>query len=313
MIRLLKSRVPDKLDIKDILKTKMVSNHKNVRKLEKKLCQVHKVKHAICFANATTACSMIFYVLHPKTVAMPSFTWVSTKLALDAQKIKMKYMDIDPETWVVPASEQKKQANADLFLLNATFGNKPEVLFPEKTIIDSAHCGAHPGFGNLALAEFISFSPSKTFTGIEGGAVLTNNDYLADRLRYFQPIMGRMGEINAKVALINLNERASTFAWKKKVLQEYTKKLLNFHKFQIVNEYHTWNEIGILCPHWKKEQWDLINKKMEVRKRFNPVFVGNEKFPYSRYVYENIVMLPSYPGCDYKKVIKAIQDVDRTV
>lgn len=309
----MEARVPDKLDLRDILKTKMVSNDKYVRKLEAELQKIHKVKHAVCFANATTGFNLIFYILQPLTVAMPCFTWISTKIGLDMQKINIKYMDITNGTWVVNEQEQKRFYGADYMILNSTFGNKPIVVYPKWTIIDSAHCAGHSGFGNLGLAEIISFSPSKTFTGIEGGAVLTNDNKLATELRYYQPIMGRMGEINAKVALNNLRCRDTTFKWKQKVYNLYKQELQGSHIFQEINDYHALNEIGMLCPLWTKKQWKLIDKRLEVRKRFDPNFRYHLCMCYSKYIYNNILILPSYPGCDYKKVIKVIQDVDWTV
>ena len=313
-IRLHKAMIPDDLNIKDILRTKQVSNGKYVRKLEHKLRQIHKVDYAICFANCTTATLLTFYALNIKKVAMPSFTWISTKTALDMLDIKIYNLNIEKDTFLVSKDEQQKlEDKVDFFFLTSTFGNKPDVLYPEKTILDSAHCTGHKGFGNLAKVELLSFSPMKTFTGIEGGAVLTNDVFLASELIVLQKYFGRMSEINAKVVLYNLNRRKQIFSWKHKVFNEY-KRAFGTERFQKINEYSTLNEITLNIESYTDEQRDELCKKIEVRQRYNPNDVhrpkGYERNTNAKTVCDNNIILPSYLNCNYKKVIRTLKRIE---
>ena len=310
-LRLHKSMVPEDLDISSILKTGMVSNWKYVKKLEKKLKQIHKVKHALCFGSCTQAMMGIFYILKPETVAIPSFTWTSPKLVFDMMKIEMKYMDVNSKSYLVDMEEQEvmqRNNQPDLFVLTSTFGNKPHVRYPSKTILDSAHCGGHKGFGKLARAEVISFAPSKTFTGIEGGAVLTNDTELYEKLKAFRHPFSRMGEINAKVALFNLNRKGKIFRWKHKLFREY-KKELGAWRFQWINQYSTLNEITACFPEFSKKDWEWVGERIELRKRYNPNEVGHkEENTVAKMTYESIMTLPTYLDADYKKTIEILKE-----
>jgi len=55
--------------------------------------------------------------------------------------------------------------------------------------------------GHRGLAEIVSLSFTKVVTGMEGGMILTNNDTLAETATELRRLSGRMGEINALIAL----------------------------------------------------------------------------------------------------------------
>jgi len=343
-IKLHKSNVPPTMNFDDILESRIVSNGTYVRMLEDKLKEIHKVKYALCFSNATTALFSLlsFYNTQKqrgvKTIAIPAFIWKSDKILLENLGFNVKYMDVDEKTYLVTEQTQKElNDEVDLFILESTFGSKPIVVYPQKTIIDSAHCAGSSEFGNLGLAEFISFSPSKTFTACEGGALLINDEYIYLCCKNFRDCMGRMSEINAKIVLNMLDKRELINILKQKINDIY-RKYLGEEYFQVIPKYSTYNEITYRDYTLTEKQMCYIQDHLELRKRFNPCeylyldnSIGNRKnilkiyedvvltidlFKYndvynSNKIYDKIFTLPSYVGCDPFEVINLIKKAKR--
>lgn len=319
-IRMHKSFVPDKLELKDILKTKKVSNGKNVKALEDKLKKVHNCKHAICFGSATAATSALFFMLREMKrekslfnsnlkVVMPSFTWYSTKLVLKMLDIKPKYVDIHPQMYVPDEYQLKDEGKTDYYYLTSTFGQIPVTPDWKKTIVDGA---ANAGFFDMkkhpALATIVSFSPSKTITGIEGGAVLTNDNYIAEGLLSCRDFYSRMEEINAKIALFNLNRRKEIRNVKKMFREFYEVELDGIATFPIIDDEHALNEI--VCElDFNEKQWEELNKVMEVRKRYDTR--NCEDTPIANNIYKRIITLPSYLDADIPKICKIIKNISK--
>jgi dTDP-4-amino-4,6-dideoxygalactose transaminase len=149
----------------------------------------------------------------------------------------------------------------------------------------------------------VGFSPAKMVTGIEGGAVITNNKKIHDGLRELQPSMFRMGELNAKLAIYYLKRSKKLRSEKMKLYKIY-KKALPFAHFQKIDKDHSLCEIAATFP-FNEKQWKEVAKGMEVRKRYNPNGIGKNAVE----IYKNVMSLPSYSGCDYKGVIRLLRKV----
>lgn len=310
LIRFHKPNIPN-IDVSDILEYGVVTNGKYVRELEALLCKMHKAKYATCFSSATASMLVLFHILREDykrfSVAMPSFTWKSPRTAMNMLDIKIYWMDIEDDTWTTSYEEQKTTERIfkpNYFFLTSTLGRMPDIAEPKKTIIDGAtNAGYFDMKKHPCLALIVGFSSAKMITGIEGGAVITNQKWIYERLKSYQPSMFRMGEINAKIAIQNL-KLIKEYRKQKEIFYNVYKTHLPFAKFQKIDAFHSLNEIAARFP-FNKEQWKEVEKVMEVRKRYDPLVYGKNAME----VYKDVMSLPSYIGCDYKGVVRLLRKI----
>jgi dTDP-4-amino-4,6-dideoxygalactose transaminase len=191
-------------EINHILKSGWVSIGEYVEALENSFKVRFGIKHAIGTNCATTgliiALKAAGWESGHHAVNMPSFTWPSTLYAVRCSGLEPHFHDIDPDTWLM----KEVPNNYGRLLLVDTFGNaaKPFGGFKkEDTIIDAAHGYGNDNLGKRGIAEVVSLSFTKVVTGMEGGMILTYDDELAETATELRRLSGRMGEINALIAL----------------------------------------------------------------------------------------------------------------
>lgn len=191
------------------------------------------VRHCVAMCNGTIALEIAIRATGMEgEVIVPSYTFVATAHALQWQGITPVFADIDPAThtldpeavrsmitprttgiigvhlWGRAAPVEALQALADEYGL--------------KLLYDSAHAFScsHGGrmIGNFGDCEVLSFHATKFFNSFEGGAVVTNDDELASRMRLMRNFgfsgldqvshpgtNGKMIEIAAAMGLVNLD------------------------------------------------------------------------------------------------------------
>jgi dTDP-4-amino-4,6-dideoxygalactose transaminase len=221
--------------VNDLLDRRWLTNNGlYVQELERRLAEYLGVKHCIAMCNATVALEITIRALGMKgEVIIPSFTFIATAHSLQWQRITPVFCDVDPAThsidphrveelitpntsgiigvhlWGAPCQTEKLQEIADRRGL--------------KLLFDAAHalgCSHHGkmvgGFGN---AEVFSFHATKFFNTFEGGAVTTNDDELAGKIRLMKNFgfagydnvvyigtNGKMNEVCAAMGLSSLDQ-----------------------------------------------------------------------------------------------------------
>jgi len=196
--------------VADVLRSDRLTQGPEVQAFERALCDLTGAKHCVAVANGTMA-------LHLACLALdvgPGDVGVTSPISFMASANCMAYCggtpsfaDIDPQTLCLSPDEVEKQCEA---------GNVPNVVIPVdfagvpahlarfhelaerydfSLIEDAAHAigsaytsnGITYACGSCAHTDLaiLSFHPVKTITTGEGGAVLTNQDRLARRLRSF--------------------------------------------------------------------------------------------------------------------------------
>ncbi len=200
---------------------------------EKELSQYLGVKHCITICNATIALEIAIRALgmHGEVI-VPSFTFIATAHSLQWQGITPVFADIDPETHNLDIrSVEKLITPRTSGIIGVHLWGRPcEVEALQqiadtrnlKLLFDAAHAFgcSHAGtmIGNFGDAEVFSFHATKFFNTFEGGAIATNNDELAARIRLMQNFgfagyddviyvgtNGKMSEVSAAMGLTNLN------------------------------------------------------------------------------------------------------------
>lgn len=188
--------------IKDMLDRHWLTNNgPYVQELEQRIGEFLGVKHCVAMCNGTVALEIAIRALglHGEVI-VPSFTFIATAHALQWQEITPVFCDvalgthhIDParvEELITPRTTGIMGVHVwgqacDIDTL-ADIARRRNL----KLMFDAAHAFAcsYKGqmIGNFGDAEVFSFHATKFFNAFEGGAVVTNDDALADKVRYMR-------------------------------------------------------------------------------------------------------------------------------
>ena len=219
--------------IGDLLDRRWLTNRgPYVQEFEQRVVELLGVRHCVAMCNATVALEIAIRALGlTGEVIVPSFTFVATAHALQWQEITPVFCDIDPDTHNIdPACVEHMITprtsgiigvhlwgrGCDVRALTEIAGRRGLRL-----LFDAAHAFAcsHKGqmIGNFGDAEVFSFHATKFLNTFEGGAVVTNDDQLAAKVRLMQNFgfsgydnviyigtNGKMSEVSAAMGLTGL-------------------------------------------------------------------------------------------------------------
>lgn len=277
--------------LNEILETGQLTNGIYVRELERKIKEYYNCEHVMATSSCTSAL-MICLAQTPQDIQVPAFNWYSDFYVLDMLKKKVRWIDIDKDTWL----PIEKYPISSLYL--HTFGNTGKSFNPN-TVYDASHC-LFSKFEDIGLATCISLAPTKLITGGEGGLILTNDDKFAKSTIELRDKCCRMPEMNAILALQTLKYKDKILEWKKKVRTYYIRHLGG--GFQVKGFDSNWNTIGFINSL-------AIPGHIDSRQYYQPIFESRD-LPNTKWVYERITCLPSYFGVDYKKIVDDIWSVN---
>jgi dTDP-4-amino-4,6-dideoxygalactose transaminase len=169
-----------------------------VQQFEKQIAEFLGVRHCVAMCNGTIALEIAIRALGLSgEVIVPSFTFVATAHALQWQEITPVFCDIDPTTHRLnPAQVEKMITPRTTGIIGVhTWGRPCDIDALEgiarrrklRLLFDAAHAFgcSHKGkmVGGFGSCEILSFHATKFFNTFEGGAVLTNDDVLAKKMR----------------------------------------------------------------------------------------------------------------------------------
>lgn len=217
----------------DILDRRWLSNDgPYVKEFEQRVAEFLGVKHCVALCNATIALQMATRAMDLQgEVIIPSYTFVACAHALQWQEITPVFCDIDPQTHLIDPEQIEKLITprttgimgvhlwgrgCETEALQAIADKHELQLFYDASHAFGCTIGGRK-IGNFGRAEVFSFHATKFLNSLEGGAVTTNDDELADRLRMMRNfgfsnydqvddigINGKMHEISAAMGLTNL-------------------------------------------------------------------------------------------------------------
>jgi dTDP-4-amino-4,6-dideoxygalactose transaminase len=205
------------------------NNGPYVQEFEKKLAEFLGVKHCIAVCNGTVAMELAIRASGLEgEVLVPSFTFIATAHALQWQEITPVFCDIDPRTHNIDVDRVEAMITPRTTgIIGVHIWGRPcnvtalEAISRRhnlKLLFDAAHAfGCTSGrraVGNFGEAEVFSFHATKFFNTFEGGAIATNSDELAGKLRLMKNFgfqgydnvvyigtNGKMTEISAAMGL----------------------------------------------------------------------------------------------------------------
>ena len=169
----------------------------NVVAFERELAAYLGTRHAIGVGNGTDAITIALRAMGVGSgdeVVVPSFTFYASAEAVPATGARPVFCDVDPDTMMVTADTVKAALTPRTKAVIAVhlFGNVAPVAEIEAlgapVLEDAAQAagstleGAHAGA--LGTAATFSFYPSKNLGAFgDGGAIVTSDDALAERVR----------------------------------------------------------------------------------------------------------------------------------
>ena len=203
-----------------------------LREFEARLAEYLGVGHVIAMCNGTVALEIAMRAAGVcGEVILPSFTFVATAHAVQWQGYKPVFCDIDPRTHNIDPSRAEELITPNTTAIVGVHAwGRGCAVHELKTIadrhglrlmFDAAHAFAcsHGSrmIGGLGDAEIFSFHATKFFNTFEGGAVCTNDDELAAKIRLMKNFgfsgkdnviyvgtNGKMSEISAAMGLTSL-------------------------------------------------------------------------------------------------------------
>ena len=203
-----------------------------VQEFEQRIAEMIGVKHCIAMCNATVALEIAIRAMGMSgEVIIPSFTFIATAHALQWQEITPVFCDIDPRTQNLdPNRVEEMITPRTTGIIGVHVWGRPcavnaltEIAQRRhlKLLFDAAHAFgcSYRGqmIGNFGDAEIFSFHATKFFNTFEGGAVVTNDDALASKIRLMKNFgfhgydnviyvgtNGKMNEVSAAMGLTGL-------------------------------------------------------------------------------------------------------------
>ncbi|MCE5230691.1 DegT/DnrJ/EryC1/StrS family aminotransferase [bacterium] len=219
--------------IEDMLDRRWLTNNgPYVARFEAQVAEYLGVRHCIAMCNGTVALEIAIRALELKgEVIVPSFTFIATAHALQWQEITPVFCDIDPQTHTIdPDRVEELITPRTSGIIGVHLWGHPcavrrldEITRRRRLTLmyDASHAfGCRVGgikVGNFGRAEVFSFHATKFMNCLEGGAVVTNDDALARKIRLMKNFgfsgydnvvyigtNGKMNEASAAMGLTNL-------------------------------------------------------------------------------------------------------------
>lgn len=238
-----------------------------VQEFEHRIADYVGTRHCIAMTNGTVALEIAIRALGLSgEVIVPAFTFIATAHALQWQGITPVFADIDPKTHALdPDSVRRMITPRTTGIIGVHLWGKPAPVSELQEIaaehglellFDAAHAfsTSHEGkmVGGFGRAEVFSFHATKFFNTFEGGAVVTNDDALAETMRLMRNFgfageddvvypgtNGKMTEVCAAMGLTNLDSISSVIEANRRNFYAYRNALSDIPGVSIVSHDET--------------------------------------------------------------------------
>ena len=260
--------------INDILDRRWLTNMGPYsQEFEQRISDMLGVKHCIAMCNGTVALEIAIRALGlTGEVIVPSMTFIATVHALQWQEVRPIFCDIAPgEFHLDPEKVEARITPRTTGIIGVHLWGRPchvEALTRIaqqrrlKLLFDAAHAFgcSHNGrmIGNFGNAEVFSFHATKCINTFEGGAIVTNDDELAEKIRLMTNFgfggtdkvvyigtNGKMNEVSAAMGITSLEDFETFIELNRSNYQTYVRELTGIRGLRPVmydeqerNNYH---------------------------------------------------------------------------
>ena len=257
-----------------------------VRALESALSERYEVKHVIGCANGTDALQLAFMALDlpaGSEVITPAFSYAALTEVLLLLGLKPVFVEVDPDTFLMDLSSveaaitPKTKAIAPVHLYGQMASMEPLLALAKKhnlyvvedaaQAIGAQYCtpGEHGFAGTMGHIGTTSFFPSKNLGCFgDGGAIFTNDDELAIRLRslanhgqtvkYQHDLVGmnsRLDTLQAAVLLVKLTHLSDFEKRRRAVAHRYDEGLAGLNGIEVpkrtIDSSHVFHQYTLKC------------------------------------------------------------------
>jgi len=344
----------------DSIKAVLDSNYLNegtvTESFERKLSELLDVKHVVAVTSGTAAITLALAGLGigvGDEVLVPDVTFIATANAVVLTgatpvlvDIDSQTLNIDPEAAVraitprtkaiVPVHVSGRAAAMDAVL---DLARRAGLFVVEDAAEAFVSRHGRRFLGTLGHAGCLSFSPNKTITTGQGGAVLTDDDRLNVRLRELKdqgrPVRGTGGDdihasigynfkftnLQAAVGMAQLEYLDARLARMKKLFSIYATELRDLDGIRLpgfrldVGESPQWTDA--IVSRRDELDWYLLHRNIHCRKFWFPLHTQlpyrqpDERFPNSTAICPYAIWLPSaftLSDADASTVCASIRD-----
>ncbi len=292
--------------INDMLDRRWLSNDGPlVQEFEKKICELLGVKHAVAMCNATVALEIASKAIDLKgEVILPSYTFIATAHALQWQGITPVFADMEP------VSHNIDPAKIEALITPRTTGivgvhvwgracdtQAIETIAAKhnlRVMYDASHgfgCSVEGRMlGNFGACEVFSFHATKFINCFEGGAVTTNDDALAEKMRLMRNfgfkgfdnvvylgVNGKMSEVCAAMGLTSLEAMEDIVDVNKRNYLTYCEELRSVAGVSVIRydpaECNNYQYVVIevdpdVCPRNRDEIVEALHAKNVIARKY---------------------------------------------
>lgn len=231
----------------------LTNNGPVVQEFERRVAEYLGVKDCVAMCNGTIALEIAIRALGLEgEVIVPSWTFVATAHSLYWQGITPVFADIDPDTHNLDPDAVRRMITprtsgiigVHLWGRAAPIDELQAIAAKHglKLMFDAAHAfgSSYKGqsIGRFGACEVLSFHATKAFNTMEGGAVVTDNDELAQTMRLMRNFgfagydnvihpgtNGKMIEVCAAMGLANFDSLDQIFAFNRRNHAQYVAAL----------------------------------------------------------------------------------------
>lgn len=332
-----------------------------VQELERKIETYLGVRHCIALTNGTAALEILIKSLELSgEVIVPSWTFIATVHSLKWLGLEPVFADVDPETQCLdPESVRSLISERTSAILGvhlwgqvAPVGELTELAreFGLKLIFDAAHAfgvsSSGRMVGSFGEAEVLSFHATKFFNAIEGGAIVTNSDSIAERARLMRNfgfkaedcvvelgINAKMTEVSAAMGISNFENLQGLIESNKRNFESYLKATRDIPGVGILrvdsNSESNYQYVVLLVHHDCPVTRDLLLEKLKLnnilaRRYFWPGCHNMEPYateqplarralPITERVSKEVIVLPTGTSVSQDDIEKIVGVIRSTV
>lgn len=324
-----------------VLQSDWLTMGPTVEAFESRLAEYVGMKHAITYSSGTSALhgAMNAIGLHEGDYAITtSMTFTATSNSILYTGATPIFTDIDPDTLCMNISQASSLMNERVkAIIPVSFAGYPLDIVSLKKLAhehnavlieDASHALGHDRKEHADIMT-LSFHPVKHITTGEGGAVLTNNDDYAERLRRFRNHgtvnkemieLGynyRLSEIHCALGLSQMKRLDEFIARRRELAALYLEELSDVPNIKLPpsHEHHMWHIFALQVTNGLRDDLAkyLSEHDINPNRHYKPVplmpyYRERYKykpgdFPESERYYEQEISLPLYPLMTNEDVI----------
>lgn len=340
--------------ISNVLESAAFINGPQVQSFAASLAHYNEVKQVIPCANGTDALQIALMALNLQPgdeVITPSFTFIATTEVVALLKLKPVFVDVDPKTFnidpaaiekaitpktkaIIPVHLYGQAANMEAIMKIALAHNLYVIEDNAQAIGGEIYFsdGTTKKTGSVGTMSTTSFFPSKNLGGYgDGGAIMTNEDELANQLkmianhgqskRYYHDMVGcnsRLDTLQAAVLEIKLKHLDEYIDARRKVADAYDAAFKNhpkitvpyrasyckhvFHQYTLIVEGIDRNKLHAYLADLNIPSMIYYPVPAHRQKMFSQFNSSSTELPITNWLTERVISLPMHTEMDEEQI-----------